>query len=93
VIEKDTWGKRLDDAYNEIRALKRDHLAACECIAAMHKAAWGGEARGPARGVVEDVEDLHTTCEFWKRAAEQALRLWERAQDELDDLKTPRGAE
>lgn len=59
----------------------------------MHAAAWGGIGQSPARGWIEDIEDLYTTCEFWKRAAEQALRLWERAQDELDDLKTPRGAE
>lgn len=38
---------------------KEDHQSACKTIADMHAAAFGGEVRGPERGVVEDVEDLY----------------------------------
>lgn len=56
--------------------LSREHYVeraeydrACEQIADMHAAAHGGEVRGPARGVVEDIADLWARCQ----AAEEAL--------------------
>lgn len=33
-----------------------------------------------------DLDDAKTTEKFWRRCAEQALRLWEQAQDDKDDL-------
>lgn len=49
--------------------LKDDYVGACQQIAAMHAAAFGGEVRGPERGVVEDIQDLYNRCQ----AAEEAL--------------------
>jgi hypothetical protein len=91
----------IEEACNEIIALRAalkvaqlearerlaDYFGAAELVAAMHKAAWGGEARGPARGVVEDISDLYNTCMFWQRAAEQALRMWERNEDRADGMR------
>ncbi|MBE4783942.1 hypothetical protein [Streptomyces caniscabiei] len=53
---------QLEDAERERDEHKRDYLSACATIAAMHKAAVG-EVRGPARGVVEDVEDVRAGIE------------------------------
>ncbi|ELP71020.1 hypothetical protein STRTUCAR8_05556, partial [Streptomyces turgidiscabies Car8] len=47
----------LEDAQRERDEHKQSYLSACATIAAMHKAAVG-DVRGPARGVVEDVEDV-----------------------------------
>lgn len=84
----------LKDAQFEARQRLADYFGACELVGAMHKAAFGGEVRGPARGVVEDIEDLYQTCMFWQRACEQALRMWERAEDRADELEkeVPRGS-
>ncbi|WP_445524767.1 3'-5' exonuclease [Streptomyces cyslabdanicus] len=47
----------LEDARRDLVKLRGAYDSACQTIAAMHKAAVG-EARGPDRGLVEDVEDL-----------------------------------
>jgi hypothetical protein len=33
------------------------------------------------------MKDLYVELEFWRRAAERALRMWERAQDEAEDMR------
>lgn len=45
-------------AEEDAQRYKRDYLGACKTIADMHAAAFGGEVRGPGRGVVEDMADL-----------------------------------
>ena len=79
----------LREAKAELARFRGEHARACETIAAMHTAAHG-EIRGPVRGVVEDIEDLRIAfeavqklCAFWKQAADQAVRGWERAEAEL----------
>lgn len=63
------------DALDEIVRLRRDHLHACQTIAAMHRAAVGprkpSEHQGPIRGVVEDVADMRQKL----MAAREALHL------------------
>ena len=39
------------------------------------------------KGAKRALEDLAIECAFWKRAAAQAMRMWERVEDERDDLK------
>ena len=46
-----------DEAGAEARRKREDHEGACKLVAEMHAAAMG-KICGPARGVVEDVEDL-----------------------------------
>lgn len=38
--------------------------------------------------LVAQAREFDELSRFWKSAAERALRLWERAQDDLDDTKT-----
>lgn len=47
----------LEDAQRDLREMRGNYDRACRTVAAMHKAAVG-DVRGPARGVVEDVEDV-----------------------------------
>lgn len=53
------WKQRALVAEADAQRFKDDYLGACQQIAQMHAAAFGGEVRGPARGVVEDIEDLY----------------------------------
>ncbi len=41
-------------------------------------------------GATRALEDLAVECSFWKRAAEQSLRMWEHAQDDLDGAEQRR---
>ena len=36
-------------------------------------------------GLKRELDDARTVERFWRACAEQALRLWERAQDEIDE--------
>lgn len=57
--EEESKLSRAQDALGEAR---QNYEGACKTIALMHAAAFGGEARGANRGVVEDVEDLYARC-------------------------------
>ncbi len=83
--------RKLEEAMTDRERCRIEHAEACKLAAMMHAAAHGAPlgAVGPSRGVVEDVEDLYTECQFWRRAAEQALRLWDRAQDKIEELESP----
>ena len=59
----------MSDAIDNLKA----YIGACVTVAQMHAAAMG-EVCGPKRGVVEDIADLRTERDEWKRRAE----LWER---------------
>ncbi len=65
----------------------QDYRLAWIYVRKMHAAAFGGEDRQPVRGDVEDIEDLYQTCMFWQRAAEQALRMWDRSEDRADEMQ------
>ncbi len=45
------------------------------------------KAQREKEGALKACEDLAIECAFWKRACEQALRMWESAQDDLDQLE------
>lgn len=51
--------REIDAVTTERDRWKKDYFEACALVAKMHAAAVG-EVTGPKRGVVEDVEDLHT---------------------------------
>lgn len=63
----------LEAAREEIETLHRE-------IDRLHVLTW--ELEG-VRGARDDAKTMEL---FWRRCAEQALRLWERAQSELDDI-------
>jgi len=68
-------GEKAARLREELDRLRADYERACKTIAAMHAAAVGG-ARGPSRGVVEDVADLRRTAETFAalhRAAEETV--------------------
>jgi hypothetical protein len=74
----------------DARELKRSYENACKTIADMHAAAVG-EARGPTRGVVEDVQDLRTALEvmstsdaFFRKATADALKRIETLEREIE---------
>jgi hypothetical protein len=69
---------RLEDAERERDEHKRDYLNACKTIADMHAAAVG-EVRGPARGVVEDVEDVRLRAEQAEAAIDRVRTLHRKA--------------
>jgi hypothetical protein len=80
----------VDDA----RELKRAYEGACKTIADMHEAAMG-EVCGPARGVVEDVQDLRTAVEiistsdtFFRKAASDAISRIDTLERELTVIRT-----
>lgn len=50
--------RQRDDALRELAEVRDSYQRACETVAAMHAAATGRPGDGPARGVVEDVEDV-----------------------------------
>lgn len=69
ISEKDRLSHRLlniendkDYLTNNIRNIQKQYEDACSLVARMHEAAVG-EARGPIRGVVQDVEDLRIKYE------------------------------
>lgn len=62
---------RLQHAELDAKRFKEDHQNACKTIAEMHAAVFGGEVRGPERGVVEDVTEL------WVKAHNLELELLE----------------
>ena len=69
--ERDDLQRRLEEAVEEIIALK-EQLSGCDA---------------ERRVAIEALRDAVTERVFWKSATERALRLWERAQDEKDELR------
>lgn len=59
-----------DDAHR----YRDDYQRACTQIADMHAAAFGGQVRGPNRGVVEDIEDLYARAQAAEEGLSNALR-------------------
>lgn len=76
-------------ASEENDQLRRSYKQACGQIADMHAAVYGGQARGPQRGVLEDVQDLYKRWE----AAEEALGYRKRYVDEMEDRLELRDSE
>ncbi len=70
--------RNLDRACDEIIELKAQLTTA-------HRLIDTGDA--VARTLEQVCNDTRVELEFWKRAAERALRLWERAQDDLEDTR------
>lgn len=72
-------------------ALEEIDTLHCE-IARLHARAWSGEAALDAKQqdlehAVEEILETRGLATFWRRCAEQALRLWDQAQDEIERQK------
>ena len=63
--------RRLEEAVEEIIALK-EQLSGCDAEREV---------------AIEALLDTTTELIFWKSATERALRMWEHAQDEKDELR------